>query len=65
MEFYEFEYEPHIKQHEEERRKEQQERELRLAEAGSMEKTWELTRLCKLLIKENSPHWEQLKELKE
>ena len=65
VEIYKFDYEHHMKQREEERRKEQLEREIRLVEAERMEKTWELTRLCKLFIKDNSPHWEQLKELKE
>ena len=61
----EFDYKTHIRRHEEKRKKEQEERDRRIKEAERLERTWELTRLCKIYIKENSPHWETNKELRD
>ena len=56
VEISEFDYDLHIKQHDESRRKEQLERKKRLAKAERPEKTWELTRLCKTFMPPPSPH---------
>ena len=53
------------KRYEERRKREQEERDRRMEDARRPEKMWELTRLCKLFIKENSPHWESNKELRD
>ena len=65
VEILEFDYDKHLEEYEEKRRIEEHEREMRLKRADRMEKSWEMLRISKKYIKENSPHWEQNREQRE
>ena len=65
VEILEFDYVKHVKEHEEKEKKEEEKRKTRIEIAARMEKSWELMRCLKEIIKENSPNWETSKEKRE
>ena len=64
VEILEFYYQAHLEASEKLRIEAERERARRMETASRMEKSWELIRISKEFIKENSPHWERLKDLK-